>query len=170
MVLRPGREVAVRIRVRAPALPSPPSALGGTIRIRVVKGGVMRLSWAVAVLRRRLPAVTDVAIAPGSFVPSDTRPAVLSFTAGRVDGSVDRPQLLPLATLSIELFRAKRRLGFLITLRNVLPGRYAFGITGRGPGGGRLPPGRYALHVVAKPVADLPESTSRVQFAIARAR
>jgi hypothetical protein len=166
VALRPGREVAVRIDVRAPVLPSPPSALAGVVRIRVVKGGTMRLGWAVAVLREKSPAVADVAIAPRAFKPSDTRPAVLSFTAGRVDGSLDRPQLLPLATVSIELYRGDRLLGQLTRLRDVLPGRYAFGITGRGPRGGRLPPGRYTLRVVANPVASIPASKATVRFTI----
>ena len=37
-------------------------------------------------------------------------------------------------------------------MRDLLPGRYAFGITGRGPGGRRLPPGDYELHLTATPI------------------
>ena len=33
------------------------------------------------------------------------------------------------------------RLGLLARLRDLLPGRYVFGLTGRGPGGAVLPPG-----------------------------
>jgi minor extracellular serine protease Vpr len=166
VALRPGHDAAVRIDVHAPVLPSPPSALAGVVRLRIVKGGLMRVGWAVAIVRGASPAVADAAIVPRAFKPSDTRPAVLSFTAGRVDGSLDRPQLLPLANVSIELYRGKRLLGQLTRLRDVLPGRYAFGITGRGPRGGRLPPGRYALRVVAHPVAGVPASTATVPFTI----
>ena len=89
----------------------------------------------------RLPVVTRVALSARSFAASDRSPAVLSLVAGRVDGSAERPQLLPLARLEIELYRGKRRVGTLVRLRDVLPGRYAFGLTGRGPRGARLPAG-----------------------------
>ena len=66
---------------------------------------------------------------------------MLTVVAGRVDGTAERPQLLPLEQLAIELYRGDKCLGRLALVRDVLPGRYAFGITGRGPGGRRLPPG-----------------------------
>jgi hypothetical protein len=37
----------------------------------------------------------------------------------------------------------------LARLRDVLPGRYSFGVTGRDPTGAVLPSGEYALHLVA---------------------
>ena len=37
-------------------------------------------------------------------------------------------------------------------MRDLLPGRYSFGITGRGPGGKRLPAGEYSLHLTATPI------------------
>ena len=37
-------------------------------------------------------------------------------------------------------------------LRDVLPGRYAFGLTGRGPNGGMLSEGSYVLRLRAYPV------------------
>jgi hypothetical protein len=77
---------------------------------------------------------------------------VLTFVAGRVDGSAERPQLLPLARLEIELYRGKRRVGTLVRLRDILPGRYAFGLPGRGPRGGRLPAGGYRLRILGAPV------------------
>ena len=77
---------------------------------------------------------------------------MLSLVAGRVDGSAERPQLLPLTKLEIELYRGKRRVGTLVRLRDVLPGRYAFGLTGRGPRGAGLPSGRYVLRVLGVPV------------------
>jgi hypothetical protein len=94
------------------------------------------------------------------------QPAVLSLVAGRVDGSTERPQLLPLTRLELELRRGERRLGMLVRLRDVLPGRYAFGVTGRGPGGARLRPGRYVLRVVGVPVGGGPASTVDVPFRV----
>ena len=87
-----------------------------------------------------------------TFAPSDVEPAVLTVVAGRVDGTAERPQLLPLEQLAIELYRGDKYLGRLALVRDLLPGRYSFGITGRGPGGKRLPPGDYALRLTATPV------------------
>ena len=69
---------------------------------------------------------------------------MLTVVAGRVDGTAERPQLLPLEQLAIELYRGDKYLGRLALVRDLLPGRYAFGITGRGPGGRRLPRGLLA--------------------------
>jgi hypothetical protein len=96
--------------------------------------------------------ITRAALTSAEFKPSDRTPAVLSLVAGRVDGSVERPQVLPLARLEIVLFRGKRRVGTLVRLRDLLPGRYALGVTGRGPRGGRLPAGGYRVTIIGVPV------------------
>ena len=62
-----------------------------------------------------------------------------------------RRQLRPVSRLDVELWRGDERLGVLARLRDVLPGRYAFGLTGRGPRGGPLAHGVYKLRVVALP-------------------
>ena len=78
---------------------------------------------------------------------------MLSFVAGRVDGSADRPQLLPLETLEIELYRGGRRLGTLVT-----PPRPAAGPVrarrhrARAAAAARLPAGPYSLRIVGAPV------------------
>ncbi|MBA2383088.1 MAG: hypothetical protein H0V68_00275, partial [Actinobacteria bacterium] len=71
--------------------------------------------------------------------------------AGQVHDLAGRRQLRPLSRLDVELWRRGEPLGLLARLRDVLPGRYAFGITGRGPRGGTLPRGEYSLRVVAAP-------------------
>ena len=45
-----------------------------------------------------------------------------------------------------------KRLGVLARLRNLLPGRYAFGLTGRDATGRVLDPGVYVLRLRAQPV------------------
>ncbi len=152
LVLGPGRSREVTLTASVPVLPSAPGGLTGVLRVRVVRGGTLRVPWAVAVPVTGKPLLTGVRLSNATFAPSDVAPAVLSLVAGRVDGRVDRPQLLPLRTLSIELYRGKRRVGTLARIRDVLPGRYAFGITGRGPRGARLPKGAYSLRLVATPV------------------
>ena len=73
---------------------------------------------------------------------------------------------MPLEQLTIELYRGKRRLGRLALVRDLLPGRYSFGITGRGPGGARLPPGEYSLRLTATPVGGGETDEQIVPFTI----
>ena len=56
-----------------------------------------------------------------------------------VDG---RPEIRPLSRLDVVLWRADgTQVGLLARLRDVLPGRDTFGLTGRDPDGQLLPPG-----------------------------
>jgi hypothetical protein len=150
-----------------PVLPSAPGGLAGVLRIGVERGAALRIPWAVAVPVTDRPLLAGVKLSSASFAPSDASPSVLSLVAGRVDGRPERPQLLPLRTLSIDLYRRTRRVGTLVLIRNVLPGRYAFGITGRGPRGARLPAGDYELRIGATPVAGR-RQVSVVPFTIER--
>jgi len=161
--LRPGRSARITVTVTASARPAAPGALEGVVRANVGPGARLRIPWSAAV-PVALPAVTRVSLSTAEFAPSDRRPAVLSLVAGRVDGTRDRPQLLPLQRLEIELYRGTRRVGTLVRLRDVLPGRYAFGVTGRGPRGGRLPRGGYVLRVLAVPVGGGPPTSESIPF------
>ena len=134
VVLQPGAAAEIAVTVEAAVRPAAPGALAGALRASVVRGGPrLRIPWSVAVPVTREPVVSRVRLSSRSFRASDARPAVLSLVAGRVDGSRERPQLLPLELLDVELYRGRRRIGQLARLRDVLPGRYAFGLTGRGP-------------------------------------
>ncbi|MBA3402867.1 MAG: hypothetical protein H0U05_12890 [Actinobacteria bacterium] len=58
----------------------------------------------------------------------------------------------PLDVLEVQLRRRNRELiGILARRREVLPGRYTFGLTGRGPSGERLRRGSYIVRIVARP-------------------
>jgi hypothetical protein len=116
------------------------------------------LPWAVALPVGGGPLIGRVTLAPRSFRASDRAPAVLTVQAGQVEELAGRRQLRPVARLDVELWRGGRRLGLLARLRDVLPGRVAFGLTGRGPGGGGLAAGPYRLRVVATPPQGRPES------------
>lgn len=164
--LRPGASVEVEVSARVPLLPRAPSALEGTIRVRIRNGGTLQIPWAIAVPLARRDLIPNARLSSKSFVPSDVDPAVLTVIAGRVDGTAERPQLLPLERLSIDLFRAGRTLGRLALVRDVLPGRYSFGITGRGPNGGRLPRGTYELRLTAVPVGGAEPDSEAVPFTI----
>jgi Subtilase family len=164
VVLRPGATASVTVAVTAAVRPAAPGALAGAVRAIAGPTARLRIPWNAAVPVTKLPVVTRVALTTSSFEPSDRQPVVLTLVAGRVDGSPDRPQLLPLARLELELYRGKRRIGTLARLRDVLPGRYAFGVTGRGPRGARLRPGAYELRVVGAPVGGGRSTVVRVPF------
>jgi hypothetical protein len=59
---------------------------------------------------------------------------------------------------------AGRFLGVMARLRNLLPGSYSFGITGRGPTSVVLPPGNYQLRLAAWPTLPLDAKPSRAQI------
>jgi hypothetical protein len=56
--------------------------------------------------------------------------------------------------------------GTLARLRDVLPGRYTFGITGRGPDGQLLQPGGYVLRIIAYPMQPGPPTIERLLFTL----
>ena len=142
----------ISVAATVPLLPKAPAALGGALRVRVRGGTTLRIPWAIAVPSARQDLIPSARLSSSTFAPSDVEPAVLTVVAGRVDGTAERPQLLPLEQLTIELYHGDKYLGRLALVRDLLPGRYAFGITGRGPGGRRLPPGDYSLYLTATPI------------------
>jgi hypothetical protein len=97
------------------------------------------------------PLLREVRLSRAAFAPSDNDPVVLSFAAGRVDGTAERPQLLALERLDVVLYSGGRTRGRLARLRDLLPGRYAIGVTGRDALGKLLSPGAYELRLVALP-------------------
>jgi subtilisin family serine protease len=150
--VKPGASLQVSVAATVPLLPRAPAALGGALRIKVRGGTTLKIPWAIAVPPAKRDLIPVARLSSRTFIPSDAEPAVLTVVAGRVDGTAERPQLLPLEQLAIELYRGKKNLGRLALVRDLLPGRYSFGITGRGPGGKRLPPGEYSLHLTATPI------------------
>jgi hypothetical protein len=70
------------------------------------------------------------------------------------------------ARLDLQLWRRERSLGVLVRLRDLLPGRYAFGLTGRDATGEELEPGRYRLLLKAFPTDDAKPTTRSLEFRI----
>ena len=74
---------------------------------------------------------------------------------------------MPVLRLDVELWTDKgKRLGLLARLRDVLPGRYALGLTGRGPAGTLLEPGAYRVRVFAWPTGGGPPAVRSARFTI----
>jgi subtilisin family serine protease len=170
LTLEPGAARDVTIGVSANGA-DPPAGAGGVIVVSAEGAQPVRVPWAVA---RRVaeaaPLVGEVQLSHHEFSPSDRAPVVLAFRAGRVDQVVDGEMIEPVGLLEVELWSSDgRRLGVLARLRDVLPGRYAFGLTGRGPHGKVLPEGAYVLRLRAHPVDGddgTPPSTAEAVFTI----
>jgi hypothetical protein len=163
--LRPGKTVDVTLTVRPAGAVEGPAALGGSVRIRPVGAAWTRVPWALALPVEDRPVLRNVRLSRPALTADDDSPLILSLVAGRVDGTAARPQVLAIDLLDVELLRDGRLLGRLARLRNLLPGRYAFGLTGRDPAGERLSAGTYELRVVARPVAGAEDETT-VDFTI----
>jgi minor extracellular serine protease Vpr len=130
----------------------------------------VRIPWAIASRPADLPLVDSVSLSNWEFAPSKSAPAVLAFRAGHAVSGSGGERIEPVGLLDLELWTPKgKRLGVIARMRDVLPGRYAFGLTGRGPDGKVLEPGTYVLRLRAQPVdaADgTPPSTADTVFRI----
>jgi hypothetical protein len=149
--LLPGTQSVVTLTARVSFVPRRLGAIEGRTRLDVSGGGRIFVPWAVALPVQGSPLIGRITLSARSFRASDRAPAVLTVQAGQVRDRAGRRQLRPLSQLDVELWRGDKRLGLLAQLRDVLPGRYAFGLTGRGPRGGPLARGPYRLRVVALP-------------------
>jgi subtilisin family serine protease len=148
-----GKTVTVHLDAITGSAPSGSSPSDGFVVVGVDGGGVVHVPWAIAFGADDVELLGAARLSERSFSASDTKPALLTVDAGRVlqvDGKVE---IRPLSRLDVELWRTNgTEIGTLARLRDVLPGRYTFGITGRGPDGDVLEPGPYELRIVAHPV------------------
>jgi hypothetical protein len=167
LVLRPGALGRVRLHasVARPAAGGPPAE--GALVLSPRGGGPIRVPWAIAFAPPTSPLLEDVSLSSSSFAPSDTRPAVLSVQAGRVRRLGGTQQVEPVARLDIELWTGDgKRVGVIARQRNLLPGLYTFGLTGRDPGGQVLEEGSYTLRILAFPTGHGRATSRSVTFRI----
>ncbi len=160
---------AVRFSVRpgAVVLLRGHSATVTVSEARAAGGGRIRIPWTIAFGPRSVDLLGSLHLSSRSFVPSDTSPALLALEAGRVLDVDGRREVRPVSRLDVELFNALGDdLGLLARLRDVLPGRYAFGLTGRDPAGAILPPGTYDLRLSAWPTDGGAPTRRRVPFRV----
>ncbi|MGH3072661.1 MAG: hypothetical protein ACRDNB_10395, partial [Gaiellaceae bacterium] len=163
--LAPGQRATVTLRASVAFLPRRLGAIQGRARLEVAGGGRVIVPWAVALPVRGSALIGDVRLSAASFRASDRSPSVLTVQAGQVSDLAGRRQLRPVSRLDVEIWRGGERIGLVSRLRDVLPGRYAFGLTGRGPRGGVLARGPYQVRVIAVP-ADGPVERETVSFRI----
>ncbi len=165
--LGPGASSTVQLSVTAT------SELGdgasGVVVVSARGARAARIPWAIAP-RPQGALVDSVSLSNWEFKPSKSAPVVLAFRAGRAAAGPAGEEIEPVGLLDVELWTPKgKRLGVIARLRDLLPGRYAFGLTGRGPDGKVLAPGTYVLRLRAQPVdaADgTPPSTADTVFRI----
>ena len=153
-----GRSAEVKLRARVGFLRRNQGSAEGSIRIRGA-GQALAVPWTIAFPPPTETLISDVRLSSATFRASDTAPAVLSLRVGRFEVRDGVPWFQPVERLEVELWHKRRRIGIVARLRDVLPGRFAFGITGRGPLGGRLPIGAYRVRVVATPAGGGPPAS-----------
>ncbi|HUZ15224.1 MAG TPA: S8 family serine peptidase [Gaiellaceae bacterium] len=167
VALRPGHSALVHVDARAASRAVGDTTADGAVVGTVAGGGTVRIPWAIAFDARRVDLIGTASLSSTTFSASDTSPARLVVQAGRATAVGGRIEIRPLARLDVVLRRADGvNVGLLARLRDVLPGRYTFGLTGRGPGGAPLPPGRYVVAVLAYPAAGGPPSRRDLGFAL----
>ncbi len=161
--LAPGKARQVEVSVIAPVAPAA-RLVTGAIRVSAVGSETLRVPWALLFRQTTADLLGKVSLSTSSFKPSDTDPAILSVRAGAVvrDHGV---QIVPVRQLDILLYTTNGRfIGVMARLRDLLPGAYSFGITGRGPTSARLAPGPYELRLAAWPTLPLAAKPTRAQI------
>ena len=158
-----GRTVRVHVRARLSAAPQGTAPAEGLFVATPAAGGAVHVPWTILFGERTQPGLTAVRLSVRAFHPSDAAPALLSFVAGSVaEGAVQ-----PLSRLDLELWSPDGgRIGLLARLRDVLPGRYSFGVTGRDPTGQVLPSGVYQLRLLAYGTEPGPPTVRTLPFTI----
>ncbi|MFN2471078.1 MAG: S8 family serine peptidase [Gaiellaceae bacterium] len=164
--LRPKHRATVYVDAESHAAGG--GTLSGTVELLVAGRVALTVPWAAAPRAREANLLATVILGQARFRPSDRASSVLAFTAGRLLRDQGRYEVQAVARLDLELRRvgARKPLGVLARLRHLLPGRYAFGLTGRGPGGKVLRPGRYELRLTAYPTGEGPPTRRVVRFTI----
>ena len=160
--IRPHGIATVYVAVRALAPVGNP--VEGRFAVRPEGGDAIHVPWLIMSRPRHDALLSSIRLSNRSFEPSDSAPAVLSFQAGRLDTG---GQLEPVALLQLKLRDSHGRpLGTLAQLRDLLPGRFAFGLTGRDAKGNALEPGRYTVRLAAYPTGQGDPSVATVPFTI----
>ena len=162
-----GRSIRVHVRARATSKLEGTAPAEGVLVVTPAAGRAIRVPWTIVFGRRRPAELTTVRLSQRVFTPSDAAPPLLSFVAGSVRRSAAASDVLPLSRLDLELWSpAGGRIGLLARLRDVLPGRYSFGVTGRDPTGAVLPSGDYQLRLVAFGTDAGPPTVRTIGFTI----
>jgi minor extracellular serine protease Vpr len=149
LLLRPGQRGNVGLRFDVEALEDA-GATTGEVEIVVRGSPIVRVPWVVSRPAGDVDLLSQVVLQRTGERVTDATPAVVSFVAGAVVEG-DHPEIRPVGELEVQLWRGGELRGVLSRRRELLPGRYTFGLTGRGPRGERLARGAYVVRLVALP-------------------
>ncbi len=162
--LAPGKARKVQVSVIAPAA-SRARLVTGTVQVSATGSETLRIPWALVFKQTEASLLGPVTISSRAFTPSDAKPAILTVRAGAVVHD-NGTQIVPVRRLDVLLYTAAGKfLGVMARQRDLLPGAYSFGITGRGPQSFRLQPGAYELRIAAWPTLPLAAQPTRAQVA-----
>jgi minor extracellular serine protease Vpr len=162
--LRPGASSDVVVRASTSGLSSQAGVATGELVLRLADSPEVHVPWAVAV-PPQVDLVSRLALTSTGPRLSDATPAALSFVAGSV-AATPEPQVRAVELLEVELWRGGTRIGLLARRRELLPGHYTFGLTGRGPSGVRLRRGTYTIRVVAHPGDGTRKQSDTIEFRV----
>jgi subtilisin family serine protease len=167
LYLAAGHSIRVRIRARVTSALDGTAPASGALVVTPLAGREVRVPWAIAFGEQIRPVLSSVRLSQRRFRASDATPALLTFVAGSVVPTGEGEEVHPLSRLDLELLTSEgESRGLLARLRDVLPGRYSFGVTGRDPAGSILPTGDYVLRLIAYPTVGGPPSRRTIGFSI----
>ena len=166
LTLRPRERRKVFVAARMAYIPPGVDLVTADFQLRAGGAEPVRVPWTLTLGRYEQGLLGGVRLSTQRFRPSDSAPVLLELRAGRLVERGGRSEVLPLSHLDLDLWQEGKRIGRLARLRNLLPGRYTFGLTGRDPAGRRLDPGRYTLRLLAYPPGEGPSSRQIVRFTI----
>jgi hypothetical protein len=147
--LQPGVSAAVVVAADTSDLSDRAGAATGELALNGA-GADVHVPWVVAVPAADVDLLSRVSLKKTAGRVSDATPVVLSLVAGSIVPAPG-PQIVSVEALEVQLRRGDELLGVLARRRELLPGRYTFGLTGRGASGERLRRGTYVIRVVVRP-------------------
>ncbi|HVH51132.1 MAG TPA: S8 family serine peptidase, partial [Gaiellaceae bacterium] len=165
--LRAGQRIVVHVHATLASTLLGRAQTDGAIVARVAGAGQTRIPWSVPFELATPGLIGSATLSDKEFAASDEAPTLLSVDAGRVLADAGYLEIRPVRRLDIALAYADGTpVGLLVRVRDLLPGRYAFAITGRGPDGKLLAPGKYLLTISAYPVGDGLPSVTQLPFSL----
>jgi subtilisin family serine protease len=163
--LRAGRSTTVVVRANIGALIGRGGAATGQLVLHPAGSETVRVPWSLAEPARGTRLLSHVSLHSSGGHVSDATPSVLSLVVGSVAPSQE-PHVRPVDLLEVQLWRGGKLLGLLARRRELLPGRYAFGLTGRDPSGNRLRAGQYVVRVLALPGDGTRRQTASMPYVV----
>jgi hypothetical protein len=149
VTLGPGKSAEVTLKASGRRVPG--TSPSGAILIQANGAAPVRLPWTLAPAPTRPgKLVSVIGLSRATFAPARKAASTLTFRAGLVESHTEGLAIEPVSLLEAELWQGGKRLGVVARMRDLLPGTYRLGLTGRGPAGGELPAGRYTLKLRAR--------------------